>query len=311
MRELVHEMHAKSHARTGGEGDLALADLATRQYGVVSRPQLIALGIGRGAISHRVKRGRLHPIHVGVYLLGHRQLSQRGRWLAAVLAHGAGAALSHGSAAALWGLARPSGPADVTSAHGRKGRSGIRLHRGEVHPGEARELDRIPVTTVARTLFDLAEAIDESRLERAWEEADRLNLLRLREVEEVCKRSHGRRALKPTRRLLAKASAPVTTRSPLEDRFAAFCRDHRLPPPATNAEILGYEVDALWLKERFVVELDGFAFHHHRAAFERDRARDAALQAAGYRTIRLTDRRLQREPNRVTAELRSLLGIRK
>ena len=156
----------------------------------------------------------------------------------------------------------------------------------------------IPVTTVARTLFDLAEVVDEGRLDRAWEEADSLSLLRLREVEAVCERGCGRRALKPIGRLLAEAHAPVRTRSPLEDRFAAFCRDHRLPPPATNVEILGYEVDALWPKERLIVELDGFAFHHHRGAFERDRARDAALQAAGYRSIRLTDRRLKREPTR-------------
>jgi hypothetical protein len=301
-------MHAKSQPRPVSEGDWALADLATKQHGVISRQQLNGLGVQRGAISHRIKQGRLHPIHTGVYLLGHRRLSQRGLWLAAVLACGEGALLSHGSAAALWGLVRSKGPVDVTSSHGRTGREGIRLHQARILPDERAERDRIPVTSVARTIFDYAEVVDERRLERAWEETDRLNLLRLQEVERVCERGRGRRSLKPIHRLLAEALAPTQTRSPLEDRFAAFCREHGLPPPATNVLVLGREVDVLWPKEQLVVELDGFAFHRHRAAFERDRTRDAALQATGYRVIRLTHRRLKDAPAAVANELRRLLA---
>jgi very-short-patch-repair endonuclease len=159
-------------------------------------------------------------------------------------------------------------------------------------------------------LFDLAEAVDERRLERAWEEADRLNLLRLAEVERVCERGSGRRSLRPVRRLLAEARAPTQTHSALEERFVAFCREHGIPPPATNVQVLGHEVDALWPKERLIAELDGFAFHRQRAAFERDRARDAALQAAGYCVIRLTHRRLEEEVDAVVAELRRLLAAR-
>jgi hypothetical protein len=163
------------------------------------------------------------------------------------------------------------------------------------------------VTTPARTLLDLAEVVDEWRLERAFEEADRLRLLKAGALEEVCARSHGRRALRPIRRLIDAAREPLLTRSPLEERFVDFCRRQRLPPPVTNASILGFEVDVLWPAERLIVELDGFAFHHHRAAFERDRARDARLQAAGYRVIRLTHRRLESEPASVATEIRRLL----
>ena len=168
--------------------------------------------------------------------------------------------------------------------------------------------DAIPVTSVARTLLDLADVVDESGLTRAFEEADRLGLLKMKAVEQVCERGAGRRGMAVCRRLTAAAKAPATTRSPLENRFATFCHEQGLPPPATNVLVLGHEVDALWPKHRLVVELDGFGFHRHRAAFERDRARDAALQAAGYRVIRLTDRRLKDEGTTVAGELRRLLS---
>jgi very-short-patch-repair endonuclease len=212
-----------------------------------------------------------------------------------------------------WGLGRERrATVEVTAPAGRQGverRRGIWIHRGRLHPEDRAHRDGIPVTTVARTLFDLSEIVDFPRLERAWEEADRLGLLRLREVEEVCERGYGRRALRPIRRLLAEARHPDTTRSALEDRFLTFCRKHRLPPPATNVIVLDRETDAYWPTARLVVELDGFAFHSHHAAFQRDRARDAALQAAGYRTMRLTHHRLDHEAPTVLAELRRLLGV--
>lgn len=164
------------------------------------------------------------------------------------------------------------------------------------------------MTTVARTLFDMAEFVSLKRLESAWEEADRLNLLRLRGVEGVCERGYGRRALRPIRRLLAEARAATITRSPLEDNFAAFCHEHHLPMPSFNTTVLGYEVDALWPAQRLAAELDSWSFHRHRAAFERDRARDTALQVAGYRTIRITHRRLHNEAPTLASELRALLA---
>lgn len=167
----------------------------------------------------------------------------------------------------------------------------------------------IPATSLPRTLLDLAEVVDEQRLKRAFEEADRLKLLRMPELERVCARAGRRKGLVALRRLIAAATAPVTTRSPLEDAFAEFCREHLadLPEPLTNISILDHEVDAYWPHRRLVVELDGFSTHAHRAAFESDRARDTKMQAAGYRVLRYTHRRLEAEPCVVAVELRHLL----
>lgn len=289
--------------------DRRLAALADRQHGVVARRQLLATGLGDEAIKRRLQAGRLHSLHRGVYAWGRRRVNQRGEWLAAVLAYGDGAALSHLSAAALWGLVGNRSPIDVTSPHGRPGRKGIRLHKGRLHPDERTRRDGIPVTTVARTLLDLAETIDEERLTRIFEEADRLNLLRLAELERVCDRAAGRRGVGTCRRLMASLTATPRTRSPLEQRFVEFCDHHRLPRPVFNTEVLGHEVDALWPDRKVAVELDSWEFHRHRAAFEDDRERDVELQVAGYRTIRVTDRRMKRDATALAAQLRNLLGL--
>lgn len=255
--------------------------------------------------------GRLHAVHRGVFAVGHPRVTDAGRRWAAVLAYGEGALLSHRSAAALWRLAsQRSRIIDVTALVGRQGidrRTGIFIHRGRLHPEDRAVRGGIPITTVARTLFDLAEFVSFKHLESAWEEADRLNMLQLNAVEQVCERGYGRRALKPIRRLLAEARADEITRSPLEDLFAAFCRKHRLPTPSFNTTVLDYEVDVLWPAQRLAAELDSWEFHRHRAAFERDRARDTALQAAGYRTIRITDRRIANDPTTLLHQLRALL----
>jgi hypothetical protein len=166
----------------------------------------------------------------------------------------------------------------------------------------------IPATTVARTLFDFAEVAPYEDLRKAAEAADRRNLLRLRELESVCERGRGRRALRPVRRLLIELGAPAEGRSPLEIRFAEFLRAHSIPAPAQNVLVFGHEVDALWPAAKLVVELDSWEHHGHRAAFERDRARDPKLLLAGYRTIRVTHRRLDEEPEQLAAEIRALLA---
>jgi len=255
--------------------------------------------------------GRLSAIHREVYAVGHSRVSRNGRWLGAVLAYGDSALLSHQTAAAFWGLVKPrSAPIDVSAPVGRQGlrrREGIWIHRGKLHLEDRDERAGIPVTTVARTLFDLAEVVDFRRLEQAWEEADRLKLLRPGEVAGVCERGYGRRALRPTRRLLAEARAVTRTRSPLEDRFQNFSRYFKLPSHSTNVEVLGKEVDVLWPAAKLIVELDSWAFHSHRAAFQRDRARDTKLLVAGYRTVRVTHDRLDQEATALATEIRELL----
>jgi predicted transcriptional regulator of viral defense system len=290
------------------EREQAMVALADRQHGTVARRQLLAMGLSGRMIDLRIDTGRLHLLHRGVYAVGRGKVSRRGHWMAAVLACGDEALLSHRSAAALWGLMRSNRlPIEVSAQSGRR-RRGIVVHEGRLDRNDRAVVDGIPVTSVARTLFDLAEVVDQQTHERAFEEADRLRLLEIRAVEDVCSRNPGRRALRPVRRLIAAAREPVTTRSPLEDRFVVFCEKQGLPQPVTNATIAGLEVDALWPHEKLIAELDGFSFHHHRAAFERDRARDAVLQAAGYRVIRITHRRLDREPSPLAGQIRHLLS---
>jgi Transcriptional regulator, AbiEi antitoxin/Protein of unknown function (DUF559) len=285
----------------------ALSALAKRQHGVISRRQLIDGGLGVRTISRRVEAGQLHQLHRGVYLFGDGRVNRRAEWMAAVLACGDAALLSHRSACALWGFARSKRvPIDVTSAIGRQ-RPGIAVHEGGICNEDRAKVDRIPVTTVARTLFDVAEVKDEDGLWRAAEEADRLRLLSVQDLEAVCGRCPGRRALRPIRRLIDAVRMPEDTQSPLEDRILELCREYNLPMPVTGTTVLGHEADAFWPAQRVTVEADSWKFHGHREAFERDRTRDAAMQVEGYRVIRLTHRRLMREPAAIADQLRLLL----
>jgi very-short-patch-repair endonuclease len=291
-----------------------LATLAGLQYGVVGRWQLVELGFGAEAIKAALSSGRLHPLHREAYAVGHRIVVKRGKWLAAVLAMGPGAFLSHESAAALWGLAGDRPKVHVNAPRGRQvrpgRRSGIKVHRCKFAEDEVTVHDGIPVSTVARTLFDLAERSAPHELKSAWDEADRLKRLRIPEIARVYELGRGRRraraALKPI--LLAEQRYVEDTASPLEDRFAAFVVAHRLPPPQTNVLVDDDEVDVLWPEARLIVELDSWEFHAHRAAFEKDRDRDADHLLAGYRTIRVTHRRLSNEPERLAAQIRALLN---
>lgn len=291
-----------------------IAELARKQHGVVSRNQLLAAGVSERSLDRWLSIGRLHHLHRESFALGHTRLGRWGHWSAAVLAYGEGALLSHLTAASLWGLAGARGPIDVTAPLGRQGvrrRRGIRLHRCRIHPEDRGEQNGIPVTSVARTLFDLAEAVDYPRFKQTCEEADRLKLLRLVALERVYERGRGRRALRPVRRFLGEVQAPTQTRSPLEERFADFRARHRLPPPATNVLVLGHEVDCLWPAARLVVELDSWEFHAHRGAFLLDRTRDSERLVAGYRTVRVTHDRLDREEGKLLGELRALLEVLK
>jgi very-short-patch-repair endonuclease len=291
--------------------DRKIIDLARRQRGLVTSKQIAALGVGQRTLERWVGSGRLWRVHRGVYVAGPQPLTRRGRWLAAVLARGPGAVLSHASAAALWSLTGDRREVDVTAPHGRRGLndSGIRLHLSKLARDEWRTREGIPVTSVARTLFDLAEAVEPPQLESAWDEAGRLRLLRVKQIAAVCDRHPTRPACTRVKPLLVARQVhdDERRRSPLEDRFAAFVRAHYLPPPQTNVLVECDEVDALWPAARLIVELDSWEFHAHRAAFEEDRDRDADHLLLGYRTIRVTHRRLDREPDRLAVQIRTLL----
>jgi very-short-patch-repair endonuclease len=291
---------------------LAIADLAERQYGIVARRQLVELGLAKRTIDRRLAARSLHLIHRGVYSVGHRGLTPHGYWLAAALAVGPRAVLSHRSAAALWGLrSTAASRVDVIAPRrGRLSRPGIAVHTTRHLPDRDRAVRAgIPVTSVPRTLVDVAGLLPRRQLARMVEEAERLGLLDLDAIEEVCLRSNGRRGLRKLHGVLATQSDVIpATRSELERAFLDLCREHCLPTPRVNQWIAGFEVDAVWPEQRLIVELDGYEYHRTRGAFERDRARDAALLLAGHRVLRFTRRRLKREPAAVAATVRAALA---
>lgn len=295
--------------------DRRIAELAGHQYGAVSHVQLLALGLTTDQIKYRIKVGRLIVLYRGVYAVGHLSLSRQGRCSAAILACGEGAVLSHRSAGAHWGIAPYSGPMiDVTAPNHRRSRKQLVVRRCRLHPADATVHERIPVTTVARTLLDLAEIVDLRRLERTLERAEKLDLFDLRAIEATLSRAHGRRGLKNLRQALALYLPDDRTRSDFERDFLTFYSENDLAPPRVNALIQAglnnYEVDAFWPEATLIIELDSWEHHRDRASFERDRARDAALRLAGYEVIRLTWRRLTSDPQSVANLIRDLLSRR-
>ena len=288
-----------------------IARLAARQHGVVSARQLLALGLGRGAIEHRLRTGQLHQLHRGIYAVGYRRLTREGHWLAAVLACGDGAVLSHGSAAAHLDL-RPwgGGAIDVTVPYrtGRARRAGLRIHRSTSLPSEETTVhDAIPVTTLARTLLDLADTTKRSTVQRAVERAEVLRSFDLRAIDATIERHPKRPGSSRLATVLADYVQDEPTRSEMENRFLSLCSEHGLPRPRVNPQIGIYTVDFLWPQRRLIVEADSRKHHATRAAFEADRARDAELTVAGYRVVRFTYRQIERDPAAVAATIDRLL----
>ena len=273
-----------------------LGEVARRQWGVVTLAQLTEAGLRDRGVRDWVQSGRLHRLYRGVYAYGHDRLRLEGRWTAAVMACGPGAVLSHRDAAQLWEL-RQSNAAliDVTvpSQNGRMRRPGIRVHRsGRLAPEEVTTRHGIPVTTVARTLLDLADVLDRQALRRAVTEAEYTNRFDLDSLNAVVEANPGRRG----RRVIEAAEGRRhRTRSPLEERFLAFAQRWGVEEPESGVWLEGYEVDFVWPRAGLVVELDGVAAHGTRAAVRRDRIRDRVLWRAGFRTMRLTGDALDAE----------------
>lgn len=290
----------------------ALVDLADRQHGVVSAKQLVSLGYDRNAIARDARGGRLQWIHRGVYAVGRRRLDWSGRCLAAVLAS-APAFASHASAGWIWGLLRYAPEwIDLTAPARRHPKAAIRLHHARLASHDCTEREGIPVTSLARTLLDLAAVLSADRLDRLLERAEELQLLDLTAIEELLGRvGHHPGATKLRRALEIYRDDPTVIRSRLERRFLALVRQAGLPRPAMNFATAGYELDAYWEKERFAVELDVYETHGTRAAFERDRVRQEELKLVGIEMIRLTGPRLQREPAKVMERLAALLAMRR
>jgi len=293
--------------------DAQLAALAARQHGVVARRQLVELGLGRRAIGHRIDVGRLHPIHRGVYAVGHRPRTSEAAWMAAVLVAD-GAVLSHRSAAALWGIRRNDRTAvEINVPNALRRRTRLEIHQARLQTDEITTHNGIPVTTPARTLLDLAAVVPPHHLERAATEAEIHRLGSPTSLADLVARYPTRKGTAALRTLLTRRDiGRNVTKHQLELRFLAFLDAHRLPRPRINATVDLHpepkEVDCLWPDHRLVAELDGFATHGTRTAFEEDRERDRALLVAGYRVTRITWRRLAEDEQALADALRSLLA---
>jgi hypothetical protein len=300
-------------ALTAPQLDAQVAALAGRQHGVVGRWQLTQLGLTAHMVKGRIRRGLLHVIHRGVYAVGHRALTIESRWMAAVLAHGPKAVLSHRSAGQLWGLYPRSEIApEVTVPGSRKTKPGIVARRGSLRADEMGTMWGIPVTSVARTMFDLAGTLKEREVERAWNEMEvRDYRLRL-SVPDILERYPGRKGTLLLNRLAERKTLPVgITRNDLEEAFLALIDRFDLPRPRMNAHLAVrdrfYEIDCLWEDRRVAIELDGGGAHGTRQAFESDRERDRILTAERYTTARITWAQIQEMPDRVAADLHLIL----
>jgi Transcriptional regulator, AbiEi antitoxin/Protein of unknown function (DUF559) len=285
-----------------------VARVAERQDGVVGREQLLRLGLSGTTISRWVREGRLHRVHPGVYAVGHRLLGIRGRLNAALLYAGPRVALSHQTGAWYWGLidATPQRIHVSTTDHIRS-LPEIRVHRPRLVDAELH--DGLAVTTVPRTLLDLAATLPFADLRRALAEADHLNVLDTIAVAAQLGRGRpGASALRKALRLHCPELAQ--TRSVLEERFLALIERSDLPLPEVNPRLHGFIVDALWRNEKVVVELDGHAAHAKPAAIERDRRRDLVLRKAGFSVRRYTWRQVTQTPEAVLADVRAAFAAR-
>jgi very-short-patch-repair endonuclease len=298
---------------TVGPGEPALSRIAGRQLGLITAARSRLAGVGADRIATRCASGAFRRLYRGVYLVGAGPMVPGAAELAAVLACGREAFVSHRSAAAVWGLAKPySGAVNVTVV-GRhcRSRSGLIVHRPRwLHPRDRATKQGIPVTAPGRTLVDLAADTTDEEMERALAEAYVRRIVTPREIAAAIERAPRHTRIGAVRGLLEESRGPDRTRSEAERQMLGVIRRARLTLPQANVRLGGYEVDFLWPAQRLIVEVDGHAFHGHRLAFERDRRRDAALVAAGYRVMRVTWRQLTEEPLAVVASLARALGPR-
>jgi hypothetical protein len=275
----------------------------------VKRRQLLALGLGEKAIEYRVKTRRLIPAHTGVYAVGHVPTLPQDRAFGALLACGPEAALSHSSALTLWGVFRRWDiPFEVAAPTLRK-RPGIRTHRAKLTRADIRIHEGIRVTSPARTLLDMAPRLTDKQLRRAF---NNLRLSHGLEPGQLANaigrfpRHPGARRLEP----LAETRRGAT-RSGIEDKFADFCERYGFPEPLFNARVAGREVDAYFPAERVIVEIDGYEVHSGRISFEDDRDRDANMLALDLPTVRVTEERLDNQPEKEGRRLHAILEMRR
>lgn len=298
--------------------DLQISELAEGQGGLATARQLRALGLSPSAIGRRCQAGRLHTVHRGIYAVGHRGLGPTGVRLAALWACGPRACFGIRTAAALGGLlADPRGRFDVI-VPGRgtlRGPPNVDLHRTRrLPPEQITTAHGLPVTSVARTLVDLAGVVSETTLKRAIHEAEIQRTLDVNEVLAVIAQLQTRPGVGILRNVLNHGDAAPTADA-FVTVFLALCREHGLPQPTVNLHedtgltALG-QLDLAYRAHRVIIELDGAQTHMTRKQFEEDRRRDSYLAARGWQTLRYTWHRVTRDQRAVAAEIKAVLAQR-
>jgi hypothetical protein len=300
------------HAYGAFEGphsaDRAIQALAGRQHGIVTAAQLREAGLTKQGVRRRLEAGWLIRLHRGVYAVGHMALTRHSHLIAAVYACGPEALASHRAAGWLWGILRGSQPIEVTAPRGRKGGRGFVLHRSRlIHEEERAEKQGIPVTSLARTIVDLADDLSEKRLGNAVHEAEVQRLFDRKAVERVQARLPGRKGRhRLTRILAAYGDVQPFTRNRAERLVLEMCKDHGIPTPQTNIWLGSEEVDFYWPEQGLVLEFDG-GVHRTTRAFYEDRERDRSLAARGIHVVRATDRD---DAAKLAQELKAILSVR-
>jgi hypothetical protein len=290
----------------GRKVDHSIAGIARRAHGVVTRKALLGKGVTPQQIRRRLERGSLIAVHRGVYRVGHQAPSTEARYLAAVLACGNGALLSGLAAGHLWELLKGTPPPPEVLAPTERRIEGIGTRRSRPFRSEdATSRYGIPVTTVPRTLVELAALLEEESLSRACHEAEVRYRTVPAQIEAVLARLPNRPGARTLRRVLH-GDVPVTL-SRLEFTFLARLRAAGLPLPETNRPAGGRRVDCRWPGRRLTIELDSYRYHHSRHAWEADRRREREAYARGDEFRRYTWTDVVEEPRPMLSELRALL----
>ena len=297
-------MGAQIHAARSG----AAWRLARAQHGVLTRADLLTLGFSDRAVKHRLASGRLHPVAAGVYAVGRPELTPHGRWMAAVLACGDGAVLSHRSAAELWGIGHEErGRIDVTiRRRSRLQRRGVKVRsRPSLDAGSVVKRHRIPVTHPVQTLVDLATELKPLRLERAVNEADKLDLVDPEALRTALGAHVGEPGVKRLATLLDRHTFRLSD-SDLEILFRPLALAAGFPVPLTKHWVMDYEVDFWFPDHDLVVETDGLRYHRTPSQQARMARRDQVHTSSGLRVLRFTHWQIAHVPDEVTNVLRRI-----